>query len=252
LRLQPVQSGEDRYALLFGQAVHAALEATFSRDPKDFTRLETDFNEALAKLAPTLEPDLPLVVAMRAHAARLAAKVPRVEEQLAAVIGPATPIAFERPFEWMIEGIRVTGKIDRIDRRAVGTLLVIDYKTGSVDFTPDRIAQGVSFQPLLYLLAAERELGAPVAGMAFYDLKKGELRKGFFREDRLAPGGKKILTRGHALDSERFATLRDHGIEKMHTLAKAIAAGEFAPTPAADVCGRCEYALYCRRSEALG
>jgi RecB family exonuclease len=248
LRLRASGDGDDRFSLLFGQATHTALEKFFSQPEREPAQLPDFFSAALAEKAPALSPDLPLSTMLRAQFARVSALVPELEKAVTAISGGAQPTFFERPFGLDIGGVRVRGTIDRIDRLPDGSLLVIDYKTGAVDFTPQHIAEGSHFQALIYALAAESLLSAPCAGVVFYDLKKGEIRRGWLREDRLPREAARLLTRGHVLAVEKFETLRAQGIERLQEIAAAMSQGNFEARPSAEVCGYCEFALLCRRS----
>jgi RecB family exonuclease len=70
--------------------------------------------------------------------------------------------------------VRVRGKADRVDRRADGGLVVIDYKTGSLTgytgLGPDApVGQGALLQLPVYAYAARAAYGAPdTAVSAFY------------------------------------------------------------------------------------
>jgi len=67
-------------------------------------------------------------------------------------------------------GIRLRGSIDLVERHPSGVLRVVDHKTGRIpEPRPEIVGQGEILQPMLYALAAERMLGAPVSfGRLFY------------------------------------------------------------------------------------
>lgn len=67
--------------------------------------------------------------------------------------------------------VRLRGVIDRIDRVETADgdrLVVVDYKTGTTRYSVEEMEAGRSFQMVLYLLAAEKLYGAPVAGGLFW------------------------------------------------------------------------------------
>ena len=67
-----------------------------------------------------------------------------VEEQIAA--DPARiPTLIEQKGQWTYRGVRLTGKADRIDRLADGTLAVVDYKTGQPP-TGKQVQNGYALQ----------------------------------------------------------------------------------------------------------
>ena len=93
-----------------------------------------------------------------------------------------------------IEGFQFSGKMDRITQRNDGSLLLIDYKTGRVTFSPNHIILSKHFQALLYFISLKTIDHAPCSGVLFYDLKEGELRRGLFREDLISKELKQKLT----------------------------------------------------------
>jgi ATP-dependent helicase/nuclease subunit B len=55
------------------------------------------------------------------------------------------PALFEQKGAWTWRGVRISGKADRIDRLADGTLAVVDYKTGQPP-SGKRVEQGFALQ----------------------------------------------------------------------------------------------------------
>jgi ATP-dependent helicase/DNAse subunit B len=257
LKLRPQLAGDSAYALRFGQATHLALENFFkhpvSVTPEEMPHLlNYEFEKALTEIAPGLVKTGASHVILTENFRKLAQKVPRLEARLRELFAASTPIAIERGFRIPVEGFEVTGKIDRVDRVSNGAVLVLDYKTGSVDFSPNHMSNGSNFQALLYLIAAGRDFSEPMAGILFYDLKKGELRRGVVKEEFLSAPAKKLLTRGHALNEAAYQMLLQEGLKHLTNLANQIAAGEFAPTPTPAVCDYCEYPVYCRKAYQHG
>ncbi len=80
----------------------------------------------------------------------------------------------ERNLKTKIEGIELSGIIDRVDR--VGDALeVLDYKSGSLKlYTAKSVENATDFQLEFYHLLASANLGK-VAQVAFYDLKTGKI-----------------------------------------------------------------------------
>jgi len=93
----------------------------------------------------------------------------------------ALEIAF--PHGTRLDDVQLVGRIDRIDR--VGdSLVVIDYKTGSAKYNLDALRDGLDFQMLLYLRAAEAyaaERGLQVAGGFFWGIERCEVKGRFVR-----------------------------------------------------------------------
>ena len=74
----------------------------------------------------------------------------------------------EEPFEIRLGETTVAGRIDRIDRRADGTVAIIDYKTGKAR---DQQNADESLQLSLYAIAAQKKWGYPVGQLSFYNLE---------------------------------------------------------------------------------
>jgi hypothetical protein len=81
----------------------------------------------------------------------------------------------------------------------------------------------------------------------FYDLKKGETRRGLLKDRLLPSTAKKSLTRGHALDEEKWASLLNEAREHASTLIHSLNAGDFHATPSAQSCEHCEFGALCRQ-----
>lgn len=251
LRLRKVsKSPEDNFALWLGQATHTALESVVEQNLEpNLATLMDSFEKAIKGTAPTLPENDPIAVALRENFRLFAQKVPSMETALKELFGPATSHDVEVPFVLELEGISITGKIDRLDRLSDNRWLLLDYKTGSVDFTPDHIAKGTHYQALIYLAAMERIVPGEGVGILFYDLKKGELKRGLIRSHHLRPELMKLITRGHTLEAQAFSKLIDSGLSHVHRLAKQIRLGVFAPTPNKTACEWCDFPGLCRRAE---
>jgi ATP-dependent helicase/nuclease subunit B len=76
-----------------------------------------------------------------------------VETELARLEGRDV-IAVERKGEMVVDGVRIHGRADRIDRLSDGTLAIVDYKTGSPP-SARRVKEGFSLQLGLVGMMAE-------------------------------------------------------------------------------------------------
>jgi ATP-dependent DNA helicase UvrD/PcrA len=74
----------------------------------------------------------------------------------------------EESFEIRVGETVVAGRIDRIDRRADGSVTIVDYKTGKAR---DQENADNSLQLSLYALAAREKWGYEVGGLSFYNLE---------------------------------------------------------------------------------
>ncbi|MGE5279598.1 MAG: PD-(D/E)XK nuclease family protein [Deltaproteobacteria bacterium] len=140
--------------------------------------------------------------------------------------------AVERPFETRLDffgtSFSFKGKIDRIDRLADGSLLVIDYKTGATDVTPRRgawaarpltragIKSGMrSLQVPLYLSLMEQEADAGMLDAALYYLRYADQEGGFkrfFGEDVPAEERRAILDGCKRVTAFILNEIRDPGV----------------------------------------
>jgi putative RecB family exonuclease len=77
----------------------------------------------------------------------------------------AEPLAREQWVSLQLAGVRLYGKIDRVDRTATGGLDLIDYKSGRRLIEPDDIAQEPAVQ--VYVLAAEEKFNLLVERVRF-------------------------------------------------------------------------------------
>ncbi len=79
------------------------------------------------------------------------------------------PVAVERPFYIDIDGVKLRGFIDRVDKLESGGLAIVDYKTTKELFTADDLAEDL--QLTLYQLAAEQTWQIPVERLTLYHLR---------------------------------------------------------------------------------
>jgi RecB family exonuclease len=143
--------------------------------------------------------------------------------------------------------VTVRGVIDRVDVDPSGRLAAVrDYKSGSARpehqggrWRPDR-----QLQVALYMVAVRRLLGLePVAGL-YQPLAGKDLRpRGVFLQEAPVQKG---LIRTDARDAESLRAELEDACARAVQLARALRAGELAPTP--QTCSRdgCRYPGICR------
>ena len=118
--------------------------------------------------------------------------------------------------------LRVAGRIDRIDRRDDGTLVLRDYKTGRAPRDDGGVFRGGrQLQIPFYLLAAERLFPGARVVEAFLDY---------------VDAGRPVAFRPELVRSQAFRDL-------LRGLVDAIAGGLFAQEPSA--CAFCDYKVVC-------
>ncbi len=79
------------------------------------------------------------------------------------------PLAVERMFYIDIDGIKLRGYIDRVDKLDSGGLSIVDYKTSKELFTTDDLARDL--QLTLYQMASEQLWQLPVERLTLYHLR---------------------------------------------------------------------------------
>ncbi|MDX2165447.1 MAG: PD-(D/E)XK nuclease family protein [Deltaproteobacteria bacterium] len=149
-----------------------------------------------------------------------------VEYAFGLTVGAAHDPASRSDEAIIAPGYRLRGAVDLIERRADGALRVVDHKTGLDRTRPGLVVgQGETLQPVLYGLAVEAALGAPVADAR---LSYCTARGGF---------------------SERVVTLdaraRRSGADVLRLIDSAITAGRFPPAPREKACEHCDFRMVC-------
>jgi RecB family exonuclease len=74
----------------------------------------------------------------------------------------------EEWFDVQIAGTKLTGRIDRMDRAADGSVVIVDYKTGKARTQEDA---DESLQLSIYAMAAEQKWGYRVGELVFHNLE---------------------------------------------------------------------------------
>jgi len=78
------------------------------------------------------------------------------------------PFAVEDEFNIEVDGIPVTGKIDRIEKLSDNQIEIIDYKSNKKPFALDKLKR--NFQLSMYQMGAERKFGLIAEKLTFYHL----------------------------------------------------------------------------------
>jgi RecB family exonuclease len=98
--------------------------------------------------------------------------------------------------------LRLRGKADRVDRRADGSLVVLDYKTGKAKYMPvlteaDPVAHGHKLQLPVYALAARQRLGTastPVRTEYWFATRGGGFQRiGYDATDSVMAAARDVL-----------------------------------------------------------
>jgi RecB family exonuclease len=126
----------------------------------------------------------------------------------------------------ILDGARLKGSIDLVERHASGVLRVVDHKTGSVPAKlPQSVGGGELLQPALYAMAAEKVLGQPVS---FGRLAYATLRQNY-----------------RAVDISMGDFTKHRAKQVLHTIDEAVRKGFLPAAPREKACERCDYLQVC-------
>ena len=220
--------------------------------PADAPRLRTLAHEALARHA----ADYPISanpVRLRAALRRLEADLVRYLEWAAHAGSEHAPahveLAFggreERPGV-QLDGLKLRGRIDRVDIGPDGTALLYDYKGSTAAPQARWLADG-KLQLALYLLAVPHLLGLEAVGGLYQPLGGAEDPKprGLVRA---GADPDQALTRTDRVDDAAFAAVLDGALAAAAAAVTEIRAGHLEPRPA--TCGwkngGCSHPSICR------
>jgi RecB family exonuclease len=113
------------------------------------------------------------------------------------------PLAVEQRFNIGVEGVKLTGYIDRVDKLASGGLSIVDYKSSQQLFTTTHLAQDL--QLTLYQLAAEQLWGLPVEKLTLYHLRSNTPCSCQSREEQqLADARRLVVEVAEGIAAQRF------------------------------------------------
>jgi ATP-dependent helicase/nuclease subunit B len=143
----------------------------------------------------------------------------------------ADPASVPEPVT-VLDGLRLRGSIDLVERHARGTVRATDHKTGKVYAKEDVVVGGgLVLQPVLYALACEQLLPEPVeSGRLYYCTTDGGYT------ERLVP-----------LDPDSRAAAR----AVVDVVGRALSAGFLPAAPAKGACRWCDYRPVCGPYEEL-
>lgn len=232
---EPPVDPHDRLSILVqGNIAHR----TFERFYRDHMTLADAFDRSFAEFcASERVPD-----SYRTEAVRL--ELFHAIEQLAAadVLPHWHRSFFELSFEVDAQGLKMRGKIDRLEVDEHGNAFVIDYKyqiPSKITETVRAHEDGKKVQGGIYLLAAE-QMGYQPAGMIYCGFKQGVKVDGWVRDGLLPHLA--IRSSPEAV-AELSANARAVALQVMQDIRN----GKIAPEPEDDShCARCTYLKICR------
>jgi ATP-dependent helicase/DNAse subunit B len=267
--LRPAALDPDPEPFARGGLAHAALKDTLEGLARErgsarlthasLGRARELLREALARN----EPAYPLSVAperVPGVRRRLRADLERYLEHAAALESPLEPSALELGFGFCAEderggaselpafelgeGVRMRGRIDRVDTDGSGQAVVYDYKGRTAPPAAKWTATG-SLQVPLYMRAVEDLLGVRAVGGFYQPLTGPDLRaRGVLDEDS---GLQLECVRGETRERSEVRDLLAQAVAAALQAAREAARGELEPRPrtcAYD--GGCMYPTICR------
>jgi len=146
-----------------------------------------------------------------------------------------------------LAGVRVSGRVDRIDVGPGGEALVRDYKN-SKGYPQATWAADGHLQAALYALAARELLGLEPAGALYQPLRGRDLRpRGAVRDGDAAAG----LVPNDVVDPDAWEALLDELRSEAEDAARRLRAGELRPCPERCTPRGCGYPGICRAPGAV-
>ena len=159
-----------------------------------------------------------------------------------------------------IDGWRLHGAIDRVDRAPDGRALVLDYKLSSKVSPREKLEEEAKLQLQLYLIAVAELWGAEIVGGLYHPLRATSERRprGLVLEDAAAELAGYGLAKTDRVDREEFEELLADARRRAGEIVARMRAGRSTATPArARACATtasarpfCDFAPICRRDRA--
>jgi DNA helicase-2/ATP-dependent DNA helicase PcrA len=116
------------------------------------------------------------------------------------------PLLLEQPFSLRVDGLRLTGRIDRVDRHPDGAYEVIDYKTGSAKRAADLQRD---LQLGVYALAAREVFHFDPLSLSYYYLETSERITVDKPQERLEEDRQTIVNVAEGIRAEHFVAKPD-------------------------------------------
>jgi len=116
------------------------------------------------------------------------------------------PLLLEQPFSLRVDGLRLTGRIDRVDRHPDGSYEVIDYKTGSAKRAAELQRD---LQLGVYALAAREVFRFDPLSLSYYYLETSERVTVDKPQERLEEDRQTIVKVAEGIRAELFVAKPD-------------------------------------------
>lgn len=147
-------------------------------------------------------------------------------------------------------GAKIRGQIDRIDSRADGRSIIVDYKNRSYTQNFAQWSKKNFWQPLVYAYAFENGLtklvAGQLAGVFIYDISQRERGSGL----RIREGNEdffEFTSRSKGQTRSDIDQALGDLVDQVDKVVEILKSGHFRPEPAdAKECDRCQWAQACR------
>jgi RecB family exonuclease/uncharacterized protein YidB (DUF937 family) len=159
-----------------------------------------------------------------------------------------------------LDGWRLHGAIDRVDRAPGGRALVIDYKLSSKVSPREKLEEQAKLQLQLYLIAVAELWDAEIVGGLYHPLRGTSERRarGLVREDAAVDLAGYGLAKTDVVDAEEFAELLADARRRAGAIVARMRSGRIdrdpGPRPGLrdhGICPQfCDFAPICRRDRA--
>lgn len=232
LKLSPPEIVEfEMDALTLGTLAHQVMERLITKPFENIEELTKNASGALDEALPAQPLDAYLKGLFREAFMEIIPDIYKLEESI-----KADGFAFHKA-EYKLEGepskgIRLRGKVDRVDLTPSGAAEVIDYKTGSPQFSSSRVLKKGALLQLFLYAALLKKSGMRPERVGIYSLKDMKLK--------WIPG-KRDIKKGLTLDD-----FMDAALGFLKETVTGMRSGDFSARPLEEQsCRKCPEGPYC-------
>lgn len=208
------------HSVLFGNALHAAVQAYYLRRLKQGTLMTEEEVIEVFKNAWINEG----FISREHEEMRLEAGLKAIHNMLAKeILTPSNTINVEMAFSYTLGPNKINGRMDRVDRLSDGGTVIIDFKSSEVYDQEEADKKAAeSLQMKIYASAWQHLQGVPPSRLELHFLETGLVGRAVFDSAVIEKTDKQILE-----------------------IAGEIRKQEFPPKPSSWTCGYCPYRSIC-------